>query len=152
MTRRPRTGFTLIELLIVTVIIGILAAIAVPKWQTTKGKANTAALKSDLRNLTVAQESFFYENQSYTTDPNALMEPIHNRMPVILDERDEARWLDPNAPLDALCGLLEPCPPEHLEAFPVNRAMGNVAFQGPECLERVPPPKPPAAAPLRLPF
>jgi type IV pilus assembly protein PilA len=72
MTRRPRTGFTLIELLIVTVIIGILAAIAVPKWQTTKGKANTAALKSDLRNLTVAQESYFYEYQSYTTDPNAL--------------------------------------------------------------------------------
>ena len=72
MTRRPRKGFTLIELLIVVVIIGVLAAIAVPKWQTTKGKANTAALKSDLRNLTVAQESFFYENQSYTTDPNAL--------------------------------------------------------------------------------
>jgi len=72
MTRRPRAGFTLIELLIVVVIIGVLAAIAVPKWQTTKGKANTAALKSDLRNLTVAQESFFYENQAYTTDPTAL--------------------------------------------------------------------------------
>jgi prepilin-type N-terminal cleavage/methylation domain-containing protein len=72
MTRRSRTGFTLIELLIVVVIIGILAAIAIPKWQHTKGKANTAALKSDLRNLTVAQESFFYDNQAYTTDPNAL--------------------------------------------------------------------------------
>jgi prepilin-type N-terminal cleavage/methylation domain-containing protein len=72
MTRRQRTGFTLIELLIVVVIIGVLAAIAVPKYETTKGKANTAALKSDLRNLTVAQESFFYENQAYTTDPNAL--------------------------------------------------------------------------------
>jgi prepilin-type N-terminal cleavage/methylation domain-containing protein len=68
MTRRHPTGFTLIELLIVIVIIGILATIAVPKYQTTKGKANTAALKSDLRNLTVAQESFFYENQGYTTD------------------------------------------------------------------------------------
>jgi prepilin-type N-terminal cleavage/methylation domain-containing protein len=72
MTRHSRTGFTLIELLIVTVIIGILTAIAVPKWQTTKGKANTAALKSDLRNLTIAQESYFYENQWYTTDPTAL--------------------------------------------------------------------------------
>ncbi len=72
MTPRQRNGFTLIELLIVVVIIGILAAIAVPKWQTTKGKANTAALKSDLRNLVVAQESYFYENQTYTTDQNAL--------------------------------------------------------------------------------
>lgn len=72
MTRRPHTGFTLIELLIVVVIIGVLAAIAVPKWQTTKGKANTAALKSDLRNLTVAEESYFYENQTYTNDPVAL--------------------------------------------------------------------------------
>lgn len=72
MTRRHHTGFTLIELLIVIVIIGIMAAIAVPKYQTTKGKANTAALKSDLRNLTVAQESFFYENQGYTNDTLAL--------------------------------------------------------------------------------
>ena len=68
MTRRQHSGFTLIELLMTVVIIGILAAIAVPKYQTTKGKANTSALKSDLRNLTVAQESFFYENQGYTND------------------------------------------------------------------------------------
>lgn len=67
-----RSGFTLIELLIVIVIIGILAAIAIPKWETTKGKANTAALKSDLRNLTVAEESFFYESQAYTNDTTAL--------------------------------------------------------------------------------
>jgi prepilin-type N-terminal cleavage/methylation domain-containing protein len=72
MSTHSRTGFTLIELLIVVVIIGIMASIAVPKYQTTKGKANTAALKSDLRNLTVAQESYFYENQGYTSDPVAL--------------------------------------------------------------------------------
>jgi prepilin-type N-terminal cleavage/methylation domain-containing protein len=72
MSSYSRRGFTLIELLIVVVIIGLLASIAMPKWQTTKGKANTAALKSDLRNLTVAQESYYYENQTYTTDPVAL--------------------------------------------------------------------------------
>jgi prepilin-type N-terminal cleavage/methylation domain-containing protein len=63
LTRRP--GFTLIELLIVVVIIGILAAIAIPKFQTTKGKANAAALRSDLRNLATAQESYIYEHGAY---------------------------------------------------------------------------------------
>ena len=61
---RKRTGFTLIELLIVVVIIGILAAIAIPKFQNTKGKANAAALRSDLRNLAVAQEAYFFTSAS----------------------------------------------------------------------------------------
>lgn len=67
-TNRREAGFTLIELLIVVVIIGILAAIAIPKFQSTKGKANAAALKSDLRNLSTAQEAYFFENNAYTTD------------------------------------------------------------------------------------
>lgn len=65
--RQPRSGFTLIELLIVVVIIGILAAFAIPKFQNTKGKANAAAIRSDLRNLATAQEAYFYESGSYTT-------------------------------------------------------------------------------------
>jgi prepilin-type N-terminal cleavage/methylation domain-containing protein len=65
---RSRAGFTLIELLIVVVIIGILAAIAIPKFQNTKGKANAAALRSDLRNLAVAEEAYFYEKAAYATD------------------------------------------------------------------------------------
>ena len=70
--RKSRAGFTLIELLIVVVIIGILAAFAVPKFQNTKGKANAAALKSDLRNMATAQEAYFYENGTYTTSIGAL--------------------------------------------------------------------------------
>ncbi|MFN2565760.1 MAG: type IV pilin protein, partial [Gemmatimonadaceae bacterium] len=53
---RNRKGFTLIELLIVVVIIGILAAIAIPKFASTKEKAYVTAMRSDLRNMMTAQE------------------------------------------------------------------------------------------------
>ena len=69
---RSRHGFTLIELLIVVVIIGILAAIAIPKFQNTKGKAHWAAMRSDLHNLANAEESYYYSHNTYSTDLNAL--------------------------------------------------------------------------------
>lgn len=65
MMQRRRSGFTLIELLIVVVIIGILAAIAIPKFSATRNKAAQAALKSDLRNLMTAQESYFGDWATY---------------------------------------------------------------------------------------
>jgi len=61
-----RKGFTLIELLIVVVIIGILAAIAIPKFANTKGKAYIASMKSDLRNLVTAEEAFFADSVHYS--------------------------------------------------------------------------------------
>src|SRR5438132_14058972 len=63
-----RKGFTLIELLIVVVIIGILAAIAIPKFSNTKGKAYIASMKSDLRNLVTAEEAFFADSVKYSTN------------------------------------------------------------------------------------
>ena len=55
---RNKKGFTLIELLIVVVIIGILAAIAIPKFANTKEKAYLASMKADLRNLATYEESY----------------------------------------------------------------------------------------------
>jgi len=72
---RMRKGFTLIELLIVVVIIGILAAIAIPKFANTKTKAYQTAMKSDLRNLVTAEEAFFSDSghyRAYTAVSSAL--------------------------------------------------------------------------------
>ncbi len=62
---RTRKGFTLIELLIVVVIIGILAAIAIPKFANTKEKAYVTAMKSDLKNMVSAAEAWFSDENTY---------------------------------------------------------------------------------------
>ncbi|MGH7509439.1 MAG: type IV pilin protein [Gemmatimonadales bacterium] len=71
--RAKQKGFTLIELLIVVVIIGILAALAIPKFGNTKAKAWVASMRSDLRNLASVQEAYWAENQIYYNGaiPNA---------------------------------------------------------------------------------
>ena len=67
MSNKIRKGFTLIELLIVVVIIGILAAIAIPKFANTKEKAYLASMKSDLRNMATTQEAYFADFQTYVS-------------------------------------------------------------------------------------
>ena len=67
-----RKGFTLIELLIVVVIIGILAAIAIPKFANMKEKAYVTSMQSDLRNLVTMQEMYFADNMAYSADEAAL--------------------------------------------------------------------------------
>jgi type IV pilus assembly protein PilA len=62
---RNRKGFTLIELLIVVVIIGILAAIAIPKFAATKDKAKLASVKTDVRNAETAEEAYFSDYATY---------------------------------------------------------------------------------------
>ena len=67
MPSENRRGFTLIELLVVVVIIGILATIAIPKFMSTKNKALIGAMKTDLRNLVGAEETFFTDSMRYVT-------------------------------------------------------------------------------------
>jgi type IV pilus assembly protein PilA len=59
MLARRRSGFTLIELLMVIVIIGVLAAIALPKFGKTRERAYFKAMMSDLRNLMAQQEVYW---------------------------------------------------------------------------------------------
>ena len=65
-------GFTLIELLVVIIIIGILAAIAIPVFLNQRKKGWDAQAKSDLKNMATAQETVLSDNGSYTTDVGVL--------------------------------------------------------------------------------
>jgi prepilin-type N-terminal cleavage/methylation domain-containing protein len=98
---RGRRGFTLIELLIVVVIIGILAAIAIPKFQSTKGKAYLASMKSDLRNVSIAEEGYFYDHRSYTTILDSLAFAPSPGVTLTLVQGDTTGWsattANPNA-------------------------------------------------------
>jgi len=69
-----------------------------------------------------------------TTDPNELLQPIHNRMPVILSPRDYTRWLDPGEPSQLPVDLLRPLPTEQMKAWKVSSAVGNVRNNSSELL------------------
>lgn len=71
-----------------------------------------------------------------TTEPNDLLRPLHDRMPVILDRRDFAAWLDPaNRDLARLQALLAPAPTGGWEAVPVSRAVNSPDHDEPDCIE-----------------
>jgi len=73
-----------------------------------------------------------------TTEPNDLMAPIHNRMPVILATASYDQWLDPAFQhIEALKALLRPYPSEELMAYPVSTLVNNPRHDAPQCLEPV---------------
>jgi len=61
-----------------------------------------------------------------TTDANELLEPVHNRMPVILKPADYARWLEEATPDRLPIDLLRPYPPEEMTSWKVSDRVGNV--------------------------
>jgi prepilin-type N-terminal cleavage/methylation domain-containing protein len=89
---QTRRGFTLIELLIVVVIIGILAAIAIPKFQATKGKAYFAGMRSDLHNLTTAEEAYFYDHSAYSASLDSVQFKPSKGDSVIIVEATVSGW------------------------------------------------------------
>jgi putative SOS response-associated peptidase YedK len=73
-----------------------------------------------------------------TTEPNDLMAPIHNRMPVILAPAAYDQWLDPLFQhVESLTALLRPYPSEELTAYPVSTLVNNPRHDVPQCLEPV---------------
>ena len=69
-----------------------------------------------------------------TTTANAALAGIHHRMPVIIAERDRARWLDVSVPVGEVADLLRPAPDDLLVTTPVSRRVNSVANEGPACL------------------
>ena len=74
--RRNEKGFTLIELLVVVIIIGLLAAIAIPAFLGQRNKANDAAAKSLVRNAATAMEAYFSDGNTYATATPTLLQKI----------------------------------------------------------------------------
>jgi len=70
-----------------------------------------------------------------TTSPNALMEPIHNRMPVIIDPADYSMWLEPGDDPDEALHLLRPYPAAAMAAYPVSTAVNNPRHEGRELIQ-----------------
>src|SRR5262245_34692071 len=72
-----------------------------------------------------------------TTSPNALMRPVHDRMPVLLDRADFGPWLDPKAAPDELRQLLRPCEAATLVAYPVGTVVNNPRHDSLACVEPI---------------
>lgn len=70
-----------------------------------------------------------------TTDPNEVVEPLHNRMPVILEPKDYSRWLDTSDADQLPLDLLRPFPAEKMQAWAVNRAVGNTRNDRPDLMD-----------------
>ena len=80
--------------------------------------------------------SFIPSCSIITTAPNALMRPIHQRMPVLILPRDREAWLNTlNTNAKDLRSLLVPCPDEYLSLYPVSRYVNSVQNNSAKCLE-----------------
>lgn len=72
-----------------------------------------------------------------TTEPNAVVEPVHHRMPVLLDPDEETRWLRTGTEIEELSSAFEPYPAAELRAYPVSSALGDPENDSSDLVEEV---------------
>jgi prepilin-type N-terminal cleavage/methylation domain-containing protein len=92
MMKSRRRGFTLIELMIVVMIIGLLAAIAIPRFTHVKQKARVATMQTALKNLGQAEETFFAEHGEYTASLDSLNFAPTAEMTLTVVEATNSGW------------------------------------------------------------
>lgn len=78
-----------------------------------------------------------YSYTIITTEPNTVVRPVHNRMPVILHKEDEDSWLDESSQPEKLLRLLKPIEPEYLECYEVGKEVGSPVNNNPKLIEKV---------------
>ena len=87
-----KRGFTLIELLIVVVIIGILASIAIPKFNASREKSLVSTMKTDLKNLATYQEIHHNDAYTYSTSLSTLRMVPSTGVTITINEATGAGW------------------------------------------------------------
>src|ERR1043165_3415800 len=87
-----RRAFTLIELLIVITVLGLLAAIAIPRFNNMKQKANLATMQTALKNLGQAEETYFAETGNYTAKLDSLNFQPSAEMTLTVVEATNTGW------------------------------------------------------------
>lgn len=116
------------------------------EWQQLKGKKQPFYIQKQDRQLLAFAGLWEHWQGSdnrvidsctiLTTEPNELLRPIHNRMPVVLKPEDYDLWLDPKVQqAELLQPLLRPYPSEEMIAYPVSPQVNNPAHNHPDCIE-----------------
>ncbi len=72
-----------------------------------------------------------------TVEPNDLCRSVHDRMPLILEEKSFSGWLDPKTPPDLVATMLRPYAATEMECYPVSRIVNNSRNEMPTCVERI---------------
>jgi putative SOS response-associated peptidase YedK len=120
------------------------------EWQKVPGNPRKQPMRIRLRSeepivfgglWEVWQKPDGGEVESYTIitcEPNDLMRPIHNRMPVIVKPEHYERWLDPqNENVEELARLLVPYRSDEMQAYPVSTKVNNPQFDDPSCIQPI---------------